>query len=127
MKNMKIQSTTVILLALLLCKLQAQEGRITVHALDDSGVAISNAQVVAQFQNALKPGEGWGTGRPTEVRGVTDANGLCVLTANGTDGSVGIGVMKGGYYYESAGVLFTNGDPVLNRWLPWNPSVKVVL
>lgn len=127
MKNMNLISTIVILLVLSLCKIQAQEGRVTVHAVDENGIAVSNAQAVAQFQNALKPGEGWGTGRPTEVRGVTDTNGFCVLTGNGTDGSVSIGILKEGYYYGNAEVLFTNGDRILNHWLPWNPMVEVII
>jgi hypothetical protein len=126
MKNVK-QKTVGLMTILLAFGLYGQEAKITVHVTDESGVAVSNAQAVAQFQNALKPGEGWGTGRPTEVRGLTDTNGLCVLTGNGTDGSVGIGILKDGYYYGSADVSFTNGDHILNRWLPWNPTVEVII
>jgi hypothetical protein len=127
MKKMKLISNTVILLLLPFCKIQAQEGQVTVHAVDENGMAVSNAQAVAQFQNALKPGEGWGTGRPTEVRGTTDTSGFCILAGNGTDGSVSIGILKEGYYYGNAELLFTNGDRILNHWLPWNPMVEVII
>jgi hypothetical protein len=126
MNNMKLK-TIGIMTILLAFSLYGQEAKITVHVTDENGIAVSNTQAVAQFQNALKPGEGWGTGRPTEVRGLTDTNGLCVLTGNGTDGSVGIGILKDGYYYGNAEVSFTNGDHILNRWLPWNPRVEVII
>jgi hypothetical protein len=126
MRNMKSLSVIVIIVCLV-CRLQAYEGKVTVHVTDEAGGAVSNAAVVAQFENALKPGEGWGTGRPTEVKGHTDAEGVCALTGDGTDGSVGIGVMRADYYGNSTEVLFTNADSALNRWLPWNPVVEVVL
>ena len=126
MNNMK-QKSLGMMSILLAFGLYGQEAKVTVHVTDENGIAISNAQAVAQFQNALKPGEGQGTGRPTEVRGLTDTNGLCVLTGNGTDGSVGIGILKEGYYYGNAEVSFTNGDHILNRWLPWNPQIEVVM
>jgi hypothetical protein len=126
MNNMKLKAVglMIIFLAFSLC---GQEAKITVHVTDENGIAVSYAQAVAQFQNALKPGEGQGTGRPTEVRDLTDTNGMCVLTGNGTDGSVGIGILKEGYYYGNAEVSFTNGDHILNRWLPWNPTVEVII
>lgn len=114
-------------ITVLALKLQAYEGKITIHAVDENGIAVTNARAGAQFQNALKPGEGWGNGRPTEVKGITDTNGMCVLAAEGTDSSVSIGVMKDGYYYSSAHVHFTNADFILHRWQPWNPTVEVVL
>ena len=126
MNNMK-QKSLGMMSILLAFGLYGQEAKVTVHVTDENGIAISNAQAVAQFQNALKPGEGQGTGRPTEVRGLTDTNGLCILTGNGTDGSVGIGILKDGYYYANAEVSFTNGDHILNRWLPWNPKVEVII
>jgi hypothetical protein len=126
MNKMKLKTISMMPI-LLAFGLYGQEAKITVHVTDESGVAVSNAQAVAQFQNALKPGEGQGTGRPTEVRGFTDTNGFCVLTGNGTDGSVGIGILKDGYYYGNAEVAFTNGDHILNRWLPWNPTVEVTI
>jgi hypothetical protein len=126
MKIMKLKAVGIVTI-LLAFGLHGQEAKVTVHVTDEGGVAVSNAEAVAQFQNALKPGEGQGTGRPTEVRGLTDTNGLCVLTGNGTDGSVGIGILKDGYYYGNAEVSFTNGDHILNRWLPWNPTVEVII
>jgi hypothetical protein len=126
MNNMKLK-TIGIMPILLAFGLYGQEAKVTVHVTDENGIAVSNSQAVAQFQNALKPGEGQGTGRPTEVRGLTDTNGLCVLTGNGTDGSVGVGILKDGYYYGNAEVSFTNGDHILNRWLPWNPTVEVII
>jgi len=121
----KLGSALAILLAF---RLHAQEAKITVHVVDESGVAVSNAQASAGFDNALKPGEGWGTGIPTEVSGITDAKGICVLEGKDTAGSVGTAVLKDGYYgSDGYGIVFTNYDSILRRWEPWNPMVEVVL
>jgi hypothetical protein len=108
--------------------LHAQEAKITLHVVDESGIAVSNAQASAGFDNALKPGEGWGTGIPTEVSGITDVKGICVLEGKDTAGSVGAAVLKEGYYgSDGYGVIFTNYDSILRRWEPWNPMVEVIL
>ncbi len=125
MKTMKIKSIGIVALTVLAFSVQAYEGRITVHVTDESGIAVSNAQAVVQFENILPPGEGWGSGRPTEAKGLTDTNGNCTITGSSTGGSASIGVRKDGYYYGNAGTLFTN--TTLNRWQPWNPTVEVVL
>jgi hypothetical protein len=127
MKIMKIKSISIVVLIAWTFSVQAHEGRITVHVTDESGIAVSNAETVVQFENILPPGEGWGSGRPTEAKGLTDTNGNCTITASSTGGSVSVGVRKDGYYYGNAEAIFTNGDLILNRWLPWNPTVEVLL
>lgn len=105
-----------------------QEAKITVHVTDENGINVTNAQVSAGFQTRLKPGQGWGVGKPNHVKGVTDTNGICVLSGTGDDGSVGVSVTKAGYYGSGGyGVFFTNLNRILQRWEPWNPTVEVLL
>jgi len=122
--KLKLMNMLAIVLAF---QLQGQEAKITVHVTDENGVAVSNAQVNAGFNMAIKPGEGWGTGIPTEVAGITDTNGICILTGKDTAGSVGVAASKEGYYGNGGGTLFTNLDLVLRRWETWNPTIDVVL
>lgn len=109
----------------------AQEGRVTVRVLDyDTGVPITNAQVSAGFDTNIKPGWGWGSGKPNRVTGLTDTNGISVLDGKGDGGSVGIAVVNTAGYYGSSGyqVLFTNVAGVVNKkWQPWNPTVEIRL
>ncbi len=122
---MKIKSISFVALTVLAFNVQAYEGQITVHVADENGLAVSDAQTVVQLENILPPGEGWGSGRPTETNGLTDTNGNYVITGNSTGGSVSVAVRKDGYYYGNGGTAFTN--VILNRWQPWNPTVEVVL
>lgn len=107
----------------------AQEGQITVRVTDESGSVVSNAEVHAGFNTAIKPGWGWGSGKDNVVKGHTDTNGLCVLNGTGNGGSVGIAAHHDGYYWSSGHfVEFTNLVGLVNKkWQPWNPVVDVVL
>jgi len=125
MNTMKIELIVIVALAMVACGLQANECQISIHVTDESGIAVSNAQVVAQFANVLPPGEGWGSGCPTEAKGVTDPSGSCILTGASTGDSVAVGIMKDNYYHGNAELIFTNA--ILSRWMPWNPIVEVVL
>jgi hypothetical protein len=119
----------MMLLCLLVLEVNAQDGEITVCVADESGTPVSGAAIHAGFATAIKPGWGWGVGKPNTVRGLTDTNGVCILQGSGNGGSVGIGVLKDGYY-GSAGyqVFFTNlVGAVERKWQPRNPTVSVVL
>ncbi len=127
---MKSQCITVTsLLLLVITDVFGQEGKITVRVTNESGSPITNATVHAGFATAIKPGWGWGAGKPNEIQGLTDTNGVCVLQGSGNGGSVGIGVRKDGYY-GSAGyeIVFTNlTGTIMRKWEPWNPTVNVIL
>lgn len=107
----------------------AQVGRVTVHVQGESGQAVSNALVGAGFGTLIAPGWGWGGGKPNEVKGFTDANGICVLTGRGNGGDVGISAEKEGYYPSSGySIDFTNVTGFVSRkWQPWNPTIEVVM
>lgn len=122
---------TMVLVVLVCSRIaHAQTGRVSVHVTDfDTGSAVTNAEVHAGFNTSIKPGWGWGGGKPNNVKGTTSANGMCTLTGSGNGGSVGIGVRKDGYYgsggYE---VSFTNVSGSVEReWRPRNPTVHVAL
>jgi hypothetical protein len=127
MKKMKLKITSAIAILFTL-GLYGQEAKITVHVADESGLAISNAQVRAGFMTALKPGEGWGTGGENNVEGATDTNGFCSVSGQATAGFIGLSVWKDGYYGNGGQrVSTTNIDMLTRRWEPWNPTIEVVL
>lgn len=107
----------------------AQEAKITVRVTNESGSPISNVLVHAGFATAIKPGWGWGAGKPNRVEGMTDTNGVCTLQGEGNGGSVGIAAFKDDYYGSSGYlVLFTNlTGAVARKWQPWDPTVNVIL
>ena len=125
MNKMKIATTVVLVFNLLTFKLQANEGRFTVHAVDETGRAITGAVVKAQFMLAGMPGAGWGDYKLNNVEGITDAGGKCIITGKGDDSSASAGIFKDGYYVNTCRIAFTNSQ--LGRWQPWNPTVEVVL
>ena len=92
------------LLATLAFPALAQEGQVTVRVTDfDTGAVITNAEVRAGFNTSIKPGWGWGGGRPNREAGLTDTNGVCTLTGSGNGGSVGIAVAVSGKWLAVPG------------------------
>jgi hypothetical protein len=125
MKLMKIISINAALFVFFVLNLRAYEGRVTIHIVGEDGLPIANARAGVQFTVAT-PGGGLGNGNVVNIVGLTDTNGICVLSGNGDDASVGAAVLKDGYY--GAGgyrIEFTNS--LLGRWQPWNPTIEVVL
>jgi hypothetical protein len=117
------------LLFLVATDVPGQEGKVTVRVTNEFGSPVTNATVHAGFATAIKPGWGWGAGKPNRVEGVTDTNGVCTLQGEGNGGSVGISAFKDGYYGSSGFlVLFTNlTGTIARKWEPWNPTVNVIL
>ena len=106
-----------------------QQGKITVRVTDIDGKPISGAHVEAGFSTSLSAGEGWGAGSANEKSGLTDTNGICVLSGHGDGGSVAVAASKEGYYgSDGYQIVFTNVTWGLGRrWQPWNPTFDVVL
>lgn len=126
---MKPLITILVILLFAATLVSAQEARITVRVLDQLNDPVTNAHVTAGFATAIKPGWGWGAGRPNDVIGNTDTNGLCVLSGEGNGGSVGVSASKEAYYGSSGyQVVFTNlVGAVDKQWQPWNPTIEVTL
>ncbi len=128
---MKLLDSIVVFLMFFLTVegVNAQEGCVTVRVIDEFGQVIPNAFVSAGFGTMIKPGWGWGGGKPNTVTGYTDTNGICLIKGKGNDGEVGIAVLKDGYY-GSGGfrITFTNATGIaVKKWQPWNPTVEVTL
>lgn len=125
----KIRTLSPALLLVLAATAIAQEAKITVRVMNEVGTPVTNAAVTAAFATAIKPGWGWGSGRPNEVTGQTGTNGLCTLTGDGNGGSVAVAVKNAGYYGSSGYQLqFTNlVGTAVRKWQPWNPTIDVVL
>jgi hypothetical protein len=109
----------------------AQTAKVTVKVIDEeTGDPIQGAEVSAGFDQSIEPGWGWGAGRPDRDVGVTDENGLIVLSEKTDMGSVGIAVMRSEKYYGGGGISvdFTGKGGLLNRyWRPWNPTIEIKL
>jgi len=107
----------------------AQEGCVTVRAIDESGQVVSNALVSAGFGTMIKPGWGWGGGKPNIVKGYTDTDGICVLKGEGNSGEIAVAITKDGYYGSGGfNVALTNLTGIaFNKWQPWNPTLEIVL
>ncbi len=125
MKTMKTISVTTALFLLFSLNMRANEGRVTIHVIGEDGLPVVNAKANIQFAVAM-PGGGLGNETVVNEEGLTDTNGICVLTGNGDEASVGAAVLKNGYYGASGyRIEFTNS--ILGRWQPWNPTIEVVL
>jgi len=109
----------IVFFSLVVCCCMADVGKITIKVVEDSSsTPITNAYVTAGFNNYIKPGWGWGGGKPTRDSGYTDKNGLCTLSATCNDPSVGYGARKEGYYGSGGYSLrFTNTTGIVRkRW-----------
>lgn len=104
---------------------QEREAKMTFHVVNEAGNPVSNAIVNGQFMIAGVPGSGWGNYRLNNINGVTDAEGNCVISGKSIEPSGGARILHDGFYAESSSVSFTNS--LLDRWLPWNPTVEIVL
>jgi len=97
--------------------------KFTVKAVDTNGNPISDAETSATF-----------TGSKSQVvEGKTDKNGL--FSASGATTPIcGVTVKKEGYYtsgYSFEQMILEHLDEsekgLFNRWVPWNPTVEVIL
>ncbi len=99
------------------------EAKVTVKVTDELGNPVTNANIKVFFRMSSGKSDG------ERIRGTTDDNG--VFTAEGrTTDTVFIGVEKSGCYISRAQYNAQSLDPARlknGRWLPWNPTILVVL
>ena len=109
----------------------AQQCKVTVVVKDfDTGNVLTNALAGLSVDTNIKPGWGWGGGRPNRYQGYTDTNGVCVLKGEGNGGTASVYVKKEGYYGSSGyrvGITNVTGIVGMRKWQPWNPTVNVAL
>ena len=108
--------------------------RFVVRVVDDHEIPVAHATVNTSFHRANE--------RSIPFQELTDSNGLCIVEGITTRSTFGT-VLKAGYYRST--FQFRYGDPNINdhggsssiiyydskvkngRWLPWNPTIPVVL
>jgi hypothetical protein len=100
--------------------------RITIKIIDTNGTAVVDANVSATFQNPELNPTNWGTGRDNKIEtGKTDPAGEVTFEGH-SDGELGGGVRKRGYYrgwwepYKFSG-------RIEDRWQPWGVTLEVIL
>lgn len=98
-------------------------GKVTLQIIDDSGLPVKSAVVEMMFIYSDTRG-GYET-----VMGETDTNG-CFTAEGKSIGTLSYAASKIGCYKTSGQYKFYQGENRSvenNRWLPWNPTVPVVL
>ncbi len=109
--------------------------RITFRVIDDNGNIVTGAVVSTSTFLRWIPGSGAGHDENDIVKGVTDTNGIVVITMKSKDGNISYGVYGAGnwsrmsvsqvdYYRDGGGkILFKKA--LDGKWQPWNPSVSL--
>lgn len=94
--------------------------KITVSASAPGIGPVSNATVNVFFEQR--------DGNQYKEEGKTDALGRCTVEGT-TRSSIGGSVVKGGFYQSVFHLPFATGQERIDngRWLPWNPTIPVVL
>lgn len=119
---MKLHSLAILAtLSCILCDTVVAElprAAVTIKVVDEIGTIVAGVTTDAAFDDSTSKS------MVNLVKGVTDNSGLFFATAR-TEGGVSYGAMKQGYYRSVGEMGFPNvsGD----RWLPWNPTLEVVL
>ena len=140
---MKIYVCMISLLSLVVSTAVAQKAKITFHIVDEDGQSISNASVGTS--TPIRQRELFNvspTKRNRLSRGVSDTNGIAVMTIESDYGTVAFGadgdrsdapntfgkmnINEIIYYGDRGGrIEFTN--QVSGRWQPWNPTIELPL
>ena len=100
---------------------------ITVRVLSDDGLAVTGATICAGTFLRWIPGEGFGHDEDKIVKGVTDNNGLVSLKIDSLDGEVAYGVNPVAGFYDDGSHLISFTNSINGEWVPWNPSLEIVL
>ncbi len=101
--------------------LDLPEAKVTVKVIDENGKPFSGEEVSISF--AVPEGTVQGI-KAINISGFADANGFYTVSHE-TIGIVACGIKKEGYYESYGEYRFTNREG--NRWLPWNPEIKLIL
>lgn len=96
-------------------------GAITLKVVDQDGHPVSNATVRGGFYNHGK--NGYGFNKSVDANGLVELKNLCVEDLN-------FSIDKDGYYRTSLSYRFFKAGYDCakdGRWIPWNPTIEVVL
>lgn len=98
--------------------------KVTIKAVDDSGMPLEYATVTASYDYPKGIGMGWGTSTKF-VDGKTDREGFFTVT-KGSSGKCNFRISKEGYYDTSKSYTFKE-KTMLFTWSPWNPTMEIKL
>ena len=99
----------------------------TLKAVDaETGAPISNAQARVTFIEREDPW-GNGTGKFDRQSKLTDDRGLVTFKGISYGPGGGGSIDADGYYQTTQGTNYSHVNIALNRWEPWNPTIKVKL
>ena len=100
----------------------APQWQVTLHVVDENGSSVSEADAFASYYLPPPPNA---TEAGSRKSGLTDTNGLLVLTAR-SGPSIICGADKAGYY-SSTGVTLNFSGKAGGEWQPWNSTLDIVL
>jgi hypothetical protein len=100
----------------------APQWQATLHITDDEGSPVGNAIATAGYY--IKPTSG-NTEPESHVTGVTDTNGLVILSAH-SGPVIWCSANKAGYY-STTGLEFDFTNKAWDQWQPLNPSIGIAL
>jgi hypothetical protein len=102
---------------------RSARAKLTLRVKDSQGTIVTNAEVsinIVYFER-----------KNTAVNGRTNADGLFFAEGDGTDGTCTYRIQKEGYYPTQGTYEFdekrVEKSALGRRWMPWNPTVDVVL
>lgn len=95
----------------------ASEAKVMIKVIDEESKPVEEAEI----RMCLKGG----CLKKEAIKGLTDNNGVYIISGTSPDGIVGGTVEKTGYYFTTFGNNFVISN--FGMWQPWNKEIKVVL
>jgi hypothetical protein len=116
----------ITLASLLIVALQSQamewpDGQITFHVMDESGKSLANIPIDTVVLDQSKPPATYKV-----ITSTTDAQGLAVVNTPNITKEYSYTVKNVAGYYSSGG-LYKFDTSTNGQWLPWNPTIEIVL
>jgi hypothetical protein len=110
------------LLPLTLSAYDVPEAMVTLHVTDEEGNPLSNVTAGASFYDV---DDSTGDTKINWAHNLTDSNGK--ITVSGKTQSMYCYGAKQGGYYETTNLRYYSERKENGKWLPWNPTLEVVL
>ena len=102
--------------------------QLRVRVTDETGLPVARARVAVSTFNTWVPGRaGVGRDENATVVGVTDTNGMTVLSLKSETGRLGCMVLPVAGYHWHLGTDYAFTNAAAGRWEPWSPLLPVTL
>lgn len=95
---------------------------VTLHVADEDGISMVNATAGASFYGV---NDSTGDTQTNWAHGFTDSNGKITVSGK-TQQRYSYGAKQSGYY-DTTGLRYYSKRMEDGKWLPWNPTLEVVL